>query len=504
MSSKWTLIPLFALGLMWVAAHAIEPDPPRVTSDVTEKGSTAARSGVSDTRERAGQTAQNTATSPMKLDLSFVPEDAVIAFIIQARRILTGPKSEMYPAEVFGFIAKNIGCDPKELDQAMILLGLPDPTSKTDIPEPRFGAILRFKSSIDASDLFERIAPQAKAEVFEGRQGRIDRRPDCLCCVAADQKTVLISSTSGLRWMLSTKAGADSPLRKLLSKSDDSPEAQAFVAVQPIRSVLAPFVPQLEKQLPQKLSALARLPELVDTFTASAKETPEARMVIQMTATTANEETARELKLHVEQLLDAGRSLFQARMKSNPPRNPVIDPISTSDQIVAALQPKQIENRVEFRVDAASAPGLVMIGIAFNLPAWQAGREAVGRNVTQNNLKEIGLGMLNYESAHKQLPAQANYDSDGKALLSWRVHILPYLQEEKLYKQFHMDEPWNSENNKKLLDKMPITFADPRVNLEPGFTVYQGVAGPQCIFDGSGGGKAGQHYGWNCEHNLRC
>ena len=71
------------------------------------------------------------------------------------------------------------------------------------------------------------------------------------------------------------------------------------------------------------------------------------------------------------------------------------------------------------------------------------------------------LALHNYHDAHGHFPADVR-DKDGKPLLSWRVQILPYLEQERLYKQFKLDEPWDSEHNKKLIDKMPKTLRSPR------------------------------------------
>ena len=83
-----------------------------------------------------------------------------------------------------------------------------------------------------------------------------------------------------------------------------------------------------------------------------------------------------------------------------------------------------------------------------------------------NNLRQIMLAMLNYESAYRSLPAYANFDSDGKPLLSWRVHILPFIEQNELYNQFKLDEPWDSSHNIKLVEKMPKVYADPSRNLD--------------------------------------
>ena len=59
------------------------------------------------------------------------------------------------------------------------------------------------------------------------------------------------------------------------------------------------------------------------------------------------------------------------------------------------------------------------------------------------------------------LPAASSYDPEGKPLLSWRVYVLPHMEQQALFNQFHLDEPWDSEHNRKLIDQMPELFADP-------------------------------------------
>ena len=86
------------------------------------------------------------------------------------------------------------------------------------------------------------------------------------------------------------------------------------------------------------------------------------------------------------------------------------------------------------------------------MAAIAAARGNAQRQMSMNNLKQIGLAMHNYHDVNKRFPPAANLDAAGKPLLSWRVHILPYLEQEALYKQFKLDEPWDSEHNKKLAE----------------------------------------------------
>jgi Protein of unknown function (DUF1559) len=86
--------------------------------------------------------------------------------------------------------------------------------------------------------------------------------------------------------------------------------------------------------------------------------------------------------------------------------------------------------------------------------------EAADRMASSNNLKQIGLGVHEYAEKHSELPNNT-YGPDGKPLLSWRVHILPFIGEKALYDQFKLNEPWDSPANRQLLNRMPMTFATP-------------------------------------------
>ena len=98
-------------------------------------------------------------------------------------------------------------------------------------------------------------------------------------------------------------------------------------------------------------------------------------------------------------------------------------------------------------------------------PAVGAAREAARRAQCTNNLKQIGLAMHNYVAAHNNaFPAPALPGKDGKPALSWRVALLPYLEQQSLYDRFHLDEPWDSPHNKALIKEMPAVFTCP----EPG------------------------------------
>lgn len=125
---------------------------------------------------------------------------------------------------------------------------------------------------------------------------------------------------------------------------------------------------------------------------------------------------------------------------------------------------------------------VLAILVALLLPAVQAARAAARRVESSNNLKVLGLGMLNFASTHGDRFPAAIVDADATPLLSWRVAILPFVDESALYEEFHLDEPWDSPHNIKLLDRMPRFFERPGESLEPGLTCYVAPAGQGMIF----------------------
>jgi prepilin-type processing-associated H-X9-DG protein len=116
-------------------------------------------------------------------------------------------------------------------------------------------------------------------------------------------------------------------------------------------------------------------------------------------------------------------------------------------------------------------------------------RMGAARVQSINNLKMIGLAMHGYAAENKFLPMHAIYSKDGKTpLLSWRVAILPYIEQLNLYNEFKLDEPWDSAHNKKLIPRMPKFYdcpAAPEKIGKEGKTFYQVFTGPDTVFPGN-------------------
>jgi len=128
--------------------------------------------------------------------------------------------------------------------------------------------------------------------------------------------------------------------------------------------------------------------------------------------------------------------------------------------------------------------------LADTVPRLQVASQCV---TAMHNLKQIGLAFHNYMDAYKTMPAAGIYSPDGKPLFSWRVALLPYLEQGALYNQLRLHEPWDSEHNKKVLAKakMPKVFELPGVQAGENKTFLQVFTGKNTPFDGPRGPGVG-------------
>ncbi len=161
---------------------------------------------------------------------------------------------------------------------------------------------------------------------------------------------------------------------------------------------------------------------------------------------------------------------------------------ATSNDAPAAIPTQTnplIPNRSAARQHAAEilglkpAPAAPEVAKTFNPNAGDQARAS-------NDLKQIALAIQSYADKQNHLPPAAIADANGRLLLSWRVAILPYLGKEALYKQFHLNEPWDSAHNKRLLNQMPTVYGWPFDKRVPrGKTCILAPVGEKLAFDGT-------------------
>jgi Protein of unknown function (DUF1559) len=179
-------------------------------------------------------------------------------------------------------------------------------------------------------------------------------------------------------------------------------------------------------------------------------------------------------------LLDLHDKIFDAISKNKQAR----EMLPNFDKVKSMLRPKVDGDRLTVKLETKT-----LITALHADEAVAKVLEASERTKSINNMKQLGLAAFNYLDKYGTFPPAYTADKDGKRLLSWRVQLLPYLDQEKLYKEFHLDEPWDSDHNKKLIARMPAVFrssADPKL-IADGKTTYLAPIGEATMWPGPKG-----------------
>jgi hypothetical protein len=168
---------------------------------------------------------------------------------------------------------------------------------------------------------------------------------------------------------------------------------------------------------------------------------------------------------------------FGQRAVASPDANSVAA-LPLSDLALEAIkQSKLVANGKQVTLRAKLDLDIADTALSTLMPAVLASRAAARRSQATNNLKQLMIAMHNFHDVNGHFPPPAVLGPDGKTAHSWRVAILPYIEEIELYKQYKMDEPWDSASNKKVLAKMPAVFRDPTADAASLETSYFTLVG---------------------------
>jgi hypothetical protein len=201
-----------------------------------------------------------------------------------------------------------------------------------------------------------------------------------------------------------------------------------------------------------------------------------AMLVIQSESADA----ARDLAAHLPTMLRAAYDAAPQIHKQVPPE--------LAQALTSWLKPQVDGKRITIHLDglektAANLKLFAAIG--------QRLQERTRRRTNVQRFKQLLLAMHNYHDTYSSFPPHDKHrGKDGKQHLSWRVHILPYVEEPQLYNEFHLNEPWDSPHNKKLIGKMPDVYSThsfiitAKALIRPGYTTFLAPVGERTVFGG--------------------
>lgn len=119
--------------------------------------------------------------------------------------------------------------------------------------------------------------------------------------------------------------------------------------------------------------------------------------------------------------------------------------------------------------------------------------ESAQMTLAQNRLEQVSRALHHYHDHYRAFPitgiefgppSESEPQPIHNERLSWRVRVLRYLEMKdslELYELFNLDEPWDSPQNKRLIDKMPDVFRTPGRSSPPGTTRVQAIVYPRAV-----------------------
>ena len=420
-----------------------------------------------------------------RIDLTFVTTEAFAAVIVHPRTVLTMPNMEMLPLEILSAVGqRDFGVDPTNIEQVILIIEPPQGPGP-----PPIGAVARFAKPYDRDSVLPKILRDSEADSRGDKTYQRAAHPSLPSVHFPNDRTIVAAPEEMLLRMIAQEHD-ESPLRKLLANTASTEHAHVIVSVDAVRNLTKAALDSLPP-LPRPFVEFLKAPDYISW--AEYRLSLQNAMKNELTLNATDAKAAVELEKLIKQGLDMGKQAMMAEMTKNMPASD--DPVEQATGKYAkrmitlvfdSFQPARNDTKVSISMNAKSDVATIGILTALLLPAVQAAREAARRTQSANNMKMIGLAMHNYHDRNRHFPAQANYDDDGHALLSWRVHILPFIDQEELYKEFHLDEPWDSEHNKKLIERMPTVYRNPNRNPD-NKTNYLVAAGKGTIFAGKEG-----------------
>jgi hypothetical protein len=413
-----------------------------------------------------------------------IPADAILAITAWPSRTLKIAGTDLFPWEVIGAKSEEeLGFDPISIERVDVAVGLP-PMGAT---VPSVGALVTL--STDAS--IENLSSEVAVGPVEKRLGVDIRRlkDENFYIGSIDARQHVVGT---INYVASMVRGNNKPskLSALCSAVKPQSDLTVLISLEPVMPLLEGVVEGQIDQIPPAPAELAKAMVANAEYIAIAMDagqglTQKSRMVIG----TKTEEGAVEVSRAWKSTIEFGLAMLKEQMLL-PQESEKVQAASRLwlERFIPTMRtlmtPQQKGKRLMIEANS-TAIGIPGIGVAAGLllPAIQQAREAARRMSCSSNFRQCGIAILNYEYAYKLMPAAAIVDATtGKPLLSWRVAILPFADQQQLYSQFKLDEPWDSPHNIKLLDKMPAFLKCPSSVTPNGKTTYLAVSSETSAF----------------------
>jgi hypothetical protein len=276
-----------------------------------------------------------------------------------------------------------------------------------------------------------------------------------------------VGSKGGIDRLKNRKPADRADIVEALACAGDSPFQLMFAPSAESRKIFEEVAPTLPAEAGGgSIRTFTKGMKWISLSVGSAPKV-EIRLVVQA----ADPEAAKGINAVVDKALDGAKGLLPS---SDAHEREAF--LKFHKRAVQLLRPTVDGDKLVVKHDlAALVPELAILLKTIRQPA--------DRGVSMNNLKQLGLALHSYHDVYGRFPTDIK-SKDGKPLLSWRVAILPFIEQAPLYQQFKLDEPWDSEHNKKLSGYVVKILRSPKQAMKPmDRTTYLAPLGKSLAWD---------------------
>jgi beta-lactamase regulating signal transducer with metallopeptidase domain len=435
-------------------------------------GQSTARAQSSTQEAAAGNT---TAQSNETFNLAFLPAEAKLVVAVRPRTLLQRREARALLDSLKRSPAfqRILIVPPEDVEQLLafwegIPSGAAQPGGGPLVPFPS-GCVLRMSKPQEWKPLLNQLLRSPREVQLDGQTYLRPDGPERWGVFTPDDRTLVVAQEDLLRELIEDRK-APAPRHPWDEAWSKVVKGQAMVALEArwVRRRIAqglqggPAGPGGAPGPDLKLETISPLLEKAQSYALGIDASD--GMTVDLVAATASEDATKPVASTLQALVTLSKNGVQGLRRDLHGQAAVSSEalewvIAAADSLLDKARLETTGNFVHLQAKASLdlAEGMKLLG-----PAVSAANVANNRVISTNNLKQIVLAFHNYHSARNCFPTSVLYGgASGKVPHSWRVAILPYIEQQELYNHYNFDEPWDSPNNRKLLDQMPAIYSFP-------------------------------------------
>ncbi|WP_406693407.1 M56 family metallopeptidase [Singulisphaera sp. Ch08] len=422
-------------------------------------------------------------------DLSHAPVNTMIAIVGRPAELLRRPEFQPVAAMLNdprkSPWADSLKLNVDEIESVTVLiLRAPEGGGIPGAPNPPTTVILHSTKPQDWKAVAKSFVKSPEVVQFDGNSyTRSMGVPNGTGFFTPDDRTIVIGSEDALKLVIASRKGG--PIRHPWDGAwSRVKKGQIAFAFDPIW-VLAQMGPGVPEPLSDGIIGL--FPPLLESATAYAVGLDSDNgFGVDLVATCSSDEGTKRVSEMLQAMITLAKNALpglrrDVRAQPGPTREASLRLFGLAEQLLANARTRtEVDGGDRVVSLHASSDGDLSAVVPMFLTAGTASRSAARRAQSQNNLKQLLLAMHNYADTYGHFPPAVIRPADGKPPYSWRVAILPYIEQNDLFKEYNFNEPWDSVSNRKLIEKIPPLYRHP--SDESGNNAYFVVTGEPTLF----------------------